>query len=146
MELIQEFNELVEKEKKLVAGHEKKKQELVEREALCTSKENDLNMRKSSLDAREAQLVPIENMIAFKKDAEGTLSTARSERESLEADKKKWATQVQSDKGQIEQDRLTAKREAENNEKNKSNFDSLVMTAVKEKLIQFGHPELASKI
>ena len=146
LEYAQELVQLVEKARKVSLQHEKKTQELSEREALTAKKESDLNMRQSSLNAREAQIVPIENMIQFKKDIQGTLDKCHTEREALEAEKKKWATQVQADKGQIEQDRITSKREADNNQKGVNNIEVLAVKRVKEILIQFGHADLAEKL
>jgi hypothetical protein len=146
MELILEFNDLVEKERAIVSAHVRKESQLNEREALVNKKEGDLNLREKSLDAREAMIVPIENITNFKKETQALSDKTISEIEKLQSYKALWEKQVQSDKGQIEEDRKTSKKEADNNFQERKNIESISLKRTKEILTQFGHSDLADKL
>ena len=117
-----------------------------EREALCVKKQEELNALKLDLEEREARIAPYNGFIQIKKDNEALLQRIQDAQEKLSADQRAWATQVQGDKGQIDQDRILAHREAENNQNDRKNIEVLVMTRVREILRQYGQAELADKI
>jgi hypothetical protein len=119
---------------------------LVQREILCTQKESFLTSWEDSLTLREKAILPIENILKIKRDAENILSKALSEKELLEANKKLWNTKVQGDMDSLAQTRLTAKREVDINETSKQNFKIFLLQQLKRKLIQMGYPDIASQV
>jgi len=145
-ELTQELHSIVERAKLIEKGHDQKTLDLNAHQERADKRDQELNDRHVSLNDREAAITPIENVIQFRKDSQKLMEDAHAEREKLNADKLAWAKQVDSEKGQVENDRVIAKREADNNQKDRENIEALVLKRVKEVLCQFGQAELAQKI
>jgi uncharacterized protein (DUF2147 family) len=146
MELIKEFNDLVEKERSIVSKYKLKYEEVLKREFLLKEKEEEINLKEKNISSRELSVASFENVINSQKDAQSMLENAKAEKLILEDDRKKWNIQVQSEKAQIEEQKRSCKREADDNEKNRKNIEVLAVKRAKEILSQFGHAELAEKL
>ena len=131
-DLTQELHSIVEKAKLVEKGHDQKTQDLNAQQERADKRDQELNARHASLNDREAAITPIENVIQFRKDSQKLMDDAHEQREKLNADKLAWTKICDSEKGQIENDRAIAKREADNNQKDRENIEALVVKRVKE--------------
>ena len=136
-EVLLELHKVLDLGKVRLNNLELRQKEIDRKEVLLNDGLFELKEKQKSLADREQNIVPIENLHAFKAEAQGIMDTAISTRNELINEKKAFDDYKLGETNRLNELRITTQRDSDNLEAKRKYIDSEVNRQVNEFITKF---------